>query len=352
MGLTESNLLLLCVSLGLMIGQLMVKQKQLVHILFAIFCGSIAMTAAQRLSVDAIGHYHYLIGMGACVTCNGSWLITRALFRTDNPINKIHVLIAALIAVLLISRQGLSFTMANYAITSDSLVFAKGFIQEVLTLLSSTIIVLSFWEGCRGWSTASPRDKMQRGFYLSAFALAVSSVSLIAPQLPAELFDGNLRVWLSCYAALFMMLVAQILIFLRTRGTDSNTVKAEDSPVVEQAINQEDIKLASDLKAWLIDQKHYLQANLKVADVARELGVSEYRVSRVLTSQLDAKNFNQYVNQFRIAHAKSLLKDSDKSHWSVLVVGLESGFASVGPFTRSFKESVGCTPGQFRKSLH
>jgi AraC-like DNA-binding protein len=35
----------------------------------------------------------------------------------------------------------------------------------------------------------------------------------------------------------------------------------------------------------------------------------------------------------------------------VLVIGLESGFASVGPFTRAFKQFTGLTPNQYRQQF-
>ncbi|MFN6972415.1 MAG: AraC family transcriptional regulator [Rheinheimera sp.] len=34
-----------------------------------------------------------------------------------------------------------------------------------------------------------------------------------------------------------------------------------------------------------------------------------------------------------------------------MVVGLESGFASVGPFTRAFKATMGYTPHEFRQKI-
>jgi AraC-like DNA-binding protein len=46
------------------------------------------------------------------------------------------------------------------------------------------------------------------------------------------------------------------------------------------------------------------------------------------------------------------LADEDKQKWTVLVVGLESGFASVGPFTRAFKATTGLTPNQYRQQRH
>ena len=87
------------------------------------------------------------------------------------------------------------------------------------------------------------------------------------------------------------------------------------------------------------------------SDLAKLLDVPEYRVSKLLRSQFHASNFNQFINTLRIEHAKTLLSDPDKGHWPVVVIGLESGFASVGPFTRSFKTLVGYTPHEFRQTV-
>ncbi|MFK7864310.1 MAG: hypothetical protein AB8B95_08820 [Pseudohongiellaceae bacterium] len=43
--------------------------------------------------------------------------------------------------------------------------------------------------------------------------------------------------------------------------------------------------------------------------------------------------------------------DPDKQKWPVLVVGLESGFASVGPFTRAIKAKTSFTPNQYRQKM-
>ncbi|GEA08799.1 hypothetical protein KUL42_35600 [Alteromonas sp. KUL42] len=112
---------------------------------------------------------------------------------------------------------------------------------------------------------------------------------------------------------------------------------------------QEEASLAQEIQTILADKKRFLEPNLRVADIARELDVPEYRIRALMLNHFKAKNFNHYVNQMRIEHAKTILTSSDKQGWSVLVVGMESGFASIAPFTRAFKEFTGCTPGQYRK---
>ena len=99
----------------------------------------------------------------------------------------------------------------------------------------------------------------------------------------------------------------------------------------------------------LEQQNMYLQPNLKVADLVRRMNVSEYRISRVFRHHFNARNFNHFINDMRIKHAKVLLEDPKNTQWPILVVGLESGFASVGPFTRAFKSICDMTPNQYRQ---
>ena len=164
MELSDSYLLLLCSSLCLMLAQLMVKQKQTVHILFAILCGSIAMMAAQKLSVEPLGRYHYLIGIGACATCNMSWLVARALFRKEQSIALPQIVLACSVAVLLIAKQMLNFHAASNPSTAIHwLPSIQSLVQHSLSLLSSAVLVLAFWEGCHGGQKLQLKIKNNEG---------------------------------------------------------------------------------------------------------------------------------------------------------------------------------------------
>ena len=123
-------------------------------------------------------------------------------------------------------------------------------------------------------------------------------------------------------------------------GSNKSSLKARSS---------DELALANNVQNLIIDKQMFLQANLKVADLARELAVPEYRISNALRNKSKGQNFNQYINALRVDYAKQLLADPNAQQWSVLVIGLESGFASVGPFTRAFKSITGCTPNQYRQ---
>lgn len=354
MSLETLQLTTLAVSIGLLVAQLLVHKKHTAHVLFAVFCGSIAMSLAQDITSNTLGAYQYLIGLGACLTCNGYWLLSRSLFRQHNSITLPHIALAACIAVLVMINQGYFFVQYSGWLGSQSDLTTPYLLKDFTVLLSSSVLVLSFWEGCRGFTSVDRQEKAQRILFLSTFCLALLVSRYAKVNFAAEPEALNTVI---TALILFVLVNTQLLLLWRSKtlslpaSVSSNVVRTEQARL--QADNtsvKDESELAEKISQLITEQLLFLQPNLKVADLARELDVSEYRISNALRYHLDAKNFNQFINEFRIKHAQSLLLDPTKSKWSVLVIGIESGFASVGPFTRAFKAITGFTPNQYRQS--
>ena len=348
MDVSSIQTLVLTVSVGLIAGQLLVKQKTTTHILFAVFCASVSMSLVQSMSGANVGAYQYLIGMGACFTCNGYWLLSRSLFRTKQAFTYHHLALAGVIGFLIMMNQGYLFASNTMVGVAEGGQAFRDVSREITVLLSSCILVLSFWEGCRGFTSASSTEKAQRLLFLATFGGAVA-ISKVANVLLATEPDSQQMV--TTLIILYVLVNTQVLLWWRS-AKGNNELAQSVSGIMEEAtqhVTESDRQLAQQAEHLIVDDALYLQPNLKIADVARKLDVSEYKVSKALRHHLNAKNFNQYVNEFRIKHAQRLLAESDSQKWPVLVVGLESGFASVGPFTRAFKSYAGCTPNQFRQ---
>ena len=370
------HLLLLVVSFALLCSQLLVRQKQLVHLLFAAFCGSVCLMAIKRLGGADLGLYQYLVGMGICMTCNGYWLLSRAMFRKQDAINWQHVLVAGSIALLIVASQGLSLLQQLWPAGQPLFTASRVIVNELLNLFSSTILMLTAWEACRGYAQTQGAERRHRQLFLATFGSAVTVCAIIAKiWLPAQGTALQMEV-LSAGAAVAILVMTQWLLRQRFAAPTAESAEAaepEHQPqavanlvpqalqlqpaqptaassdsTVATALSQADLVLFAQLQQLLFQEKLYLQANLRLTDVAQQLQVPEYRVSRLIRSQLHASNFNNFINTLRIEHAKSLLTDPAKQHWPVLVVGLESGFASVGPFTRAFKTQTGDTPNEYR----
>ncbi|MDX1629012.1 MAG: helix-turn-helix domain-containing protein, partial [Fulvivirga sp.] len=62
------------------------------------------------------------------------------------------------------------------------------------------------------------------------------------------------------------------------------------------------------------------------------------------------QNFYEYINSWRIAHAKRLMA-SDDDQLTILEILYQSGFNSKSSFNAFFKKSEGLTPTQYRKKI-
>jgi AraC-like DNA-binding protein len=297
------------------------------------------MILLQQVTAESIGPYQYLIGLGAVATCNGYWLLSRSLFRNKNPIQTHHLILALAISLLIFVKQGYLFISSSGFILASVESTTARILSELTVLLSSCILVLSFWEGCRGYKKANQQEKGQRLLFLTTFGMAVLISKLVKNVASA---DPQAQEWVITSLILFVSINTQIIMYWRYQHTNA---LEPDQPVKDS-----DLQLAEKVEHLIINDQMYLQTNLKVGDVAKHLSLPEYKISQALREHLNAKNFNQFVNQLRIHHAQQLLTEPDNKKWSVLVIGLESGFASIGPFTRAFKAQTGFTPNQYRQN--
>lgn len=96
------------------------------------------------------------------------------------------------------------------------------------------------------------------------------------------------------------------------------------------------------------NEKPYLNADIKQADLAEMLSMSVHHLSEVLNHTF-GQNFNNFINIYRLENAKKLLKDPEYANEKILAVAYDSGFQSKASFNRVFKDYVGKTPSLYRE---
>lgn len=105
--------------------------------------------------------------------------------------------------------------------------------------------------------------------------------------------------------------------------------------------------IAELLQNCMDKSRPYLKNDLTLAELARMVGVSSHHLSQTINEQL-GKNFFDFINQFRVKQAKTLLSQATPK-MNVIDVAMESGFNSKTAFYEAFKKHTGVTPSQFRK---
>lgn len=129
----------------------------------------------------------------------------------------------------------------------------------------------------------------------------------------------------------------------------ANPRPAEPGPATEPASDPAEDRLAASLQHAMAVEHAYRSEDLSIATLAARLSVPEYRLRRLINQRLGHRNFNAFVNGFRLAEATAALADSSKRELPVLTIALTAGFQSIGPFNRAFKAATGLTPTEFRR---
>lgn len=98
------------------------------------------------------------------------------------------------------------------------------------------------------------------------------------------------------------------------------------------------------LNTFFEDRKPYLDGDLTIADVAKELYTNKLYVSQAI-SRCSGKNFCQYVNYHRVKYSVGLFKSDP--HLKVSQLAEMSGFHTVASFNMAFKLNLGESPSEW-----
>jgi len=105
---------------------------------------------------------------------------------------------------------------------------------------------------------------------------------------------------------------------------------------------------------WLRHQmkvnRFYLDAELSLSSLAKELGISIHELSKIINTGL-RKNFNDFVNEFRIQDVARKMKDPAYDRITLLGIAYDCGFNSKTTFNRAFKQVLGKSAAEYKAEL-
>jgi AraC-like DNA-binding protein len=96
-------------------------------------------------------------------------------------------------------------------------------------------------------------------------------------------------------------------------------------------------------------ERIYRQEGLSIGALAAKLDLPDYRLRQAINEGLGYRNFNAFLNRYRLDDAKAALSDPSEREVPVLTIAMDAGFQSIGPFNRAFKADTGLTPTEFRR---
>ena len=111
-----------------------------------------------------------------------------------------------------------------------------------------------------------------------------------------------------------------------------------------------DQHLIDRLVTYMVDKKPYLNAELTLSDLAKDLDISRSQLSQLINDGI-GENFYDFVNKYRVDEVKRLMTDPQAENYNLLGIALEAGFKSKSTFNLVFKRFTGLTPTEYRKNL-
>ncbi len=169
---------------------------------------------------------------------------------------------------------------------------------------------------------------------LASTMLIVMTIDVLARFNPGSGLEGLQK------TIAFLFAVAFNIYFVRQNPTVQLVAKAQ--PIQEKPEDPELIELLEKMR----NERLYADHDLRVGGLAEIMGIPEYQLRKKINQELGYRNFNQFVNRYRIEEAGARLRENSRT--PVLTVALEVGFKSISSFNTAFQAQYGVSPTKFR----
>jgi AraC-like DNA-binding protein len=114
-------------------------------------------------------------------------------------------------------------------------------------------------------------------------------------------------------------------------------------PEPETMIDQE---LKKRLMKFMEENKPYLDPELSLQKLARQLGIQANALSRLINDGT-GRNFNDFINVYRVQDMMNMLRSGEQKTQTLLGIAFDCGFNSKATFNRAFKKATGLSPREW-----
>ncbi len=267
------------------------------------------------------------------------WLLAGTLFRDGFTAGRWSWLL-----MLLTGAAGLAAFCGPTAAAGTCLMGNEGVLRTLVAQLPKIAwLVAAFFIVLRDWRSDLVEQRRRLRLALVALAGAYILLILVAEALLPEPVPDWLEL---ANAALLLGVVTALAVHLLAVNDDNllRRVTAVEAPAARDRS-----PLAQAVLAAMEESRAYATEGLTIDGLARELDCQPYQLRRVINGELGQRNFNTFVNGYRVAEVARRLTQEQYRDTPLLTLALDAGFRSLAPFNRSFREEFGVTPSEYRR---
>lgn len=210
-------------------------------------------------------------------------------------------------------------------------------LPKIAWIIAAFAIVLRDWQ-----SDLVEQRRRLRLWLVSLVGAYMLIILVIEALLPEPVPD-----WLELANALLLLAIVTALAVHLLAVKEDNLLLAVTR--VDAPREDDRSALAQSVIAAMEDSRTYAIEGLTIDALARELACQPYQLRQVINGELGQRNFNTFINGYRVAEVARRLTEDQFRDTPLLTLALDAGFRSLAPFNRAFREHYGVTPSEYRK---
>jgi len=284
------------------------------------------------------------------------WLLAKSLFE-DGFRWRLHYLAFYALSLLLgLFGNYLSFGdfrgMTHWFLRSE--LTGPGLWLMPLVLFTTVLVALALYVTFRDWrgDLVESRRRARSISIAVAAAILLTTVTVEFSGL-GKPRSANLDTTMSGIYFLLIFGICVRYFGFRQRRVLQSVAHPFPSETPESIEAQEGARGTAVLRGLrrLMEEDHvYREEGLTIRRLAEQLNVPEHRLRRLINGHLGYRNFNAFLNRYRIEEVARRLVAPETRHLPVLSIALDMGFRSLSPFNKAFREIKGMTPTEYRNA--
>ena len=314
--------------------------------LIFLLLGGIAYVLLPSMSVHP--GLTILLNVGSMTVAVFFWFFTAVLFKSRGSEFRLkfyHYL--CMIGVVVLGTLQCTSQLEN---PSDSLLY------YVLLAANTLFVCLGLSNVWRNWQYDLVECRRMLRMSLSTITGILVLIALVDESLSgAGVATGPLTYLNILFLSIFALFEAYWILIGNPNGLLESV---DDVPIdLVPASRKEAPFLSVSDQTWLdalekcMEQDYYYRRHdLTIRNLAGHLSIPEHHLRRLINQHLGFRNFNDYLNRYRVREAADRLQDPQLARLPILTIAIESGYASLTPFNKAFKALKEMTPSEFRRT--
>lgn len=134
-------------------------------------------------------------------------------------------------------------------------------------------------------------------------------------------------------------------------GNSLIKLSKEDPPRSRPIFDEASVEtLTNRLTRYMTDKKPFLKGDYSLQELAQALDMPPHKLSSFINT-VTGKNFNEYLNQQRIAYCLDLIAGNELNHLNINGLAALCGFNNRNTFSIAFKKVTGSSPSDYLRKM-